>query len=184
MDNFGKLRLVEEGDLGYMLSWRNHPEVRKYMYTRHEISLEEHISWWKRTKENKRQKYFMYEYEGVALGVVGFVDIDCRNMNCSWAFYASPDAPRGTGSKMEFLALDFVFKTLGLKKIFCEVLDFNTSVIKLHKKFGFNIEGVFRKHHKFNEDFIDIYRMALIDDEWEEMREDIESRLKGSRNER
>lgn len=41
---------------------------------------------------------------------------------------------------MEYLALEYAFKDMGLHKLFCEVLAFNAPVIKLHQKFGFKIE--------------------------------------------
>ncbi|TGV05752.1 UDP-4-amino-4,6-dideoxy-N-acetyl-beta-L-altrosamine N-acetyltransferase, partial [Alcaligenaceae bacterium 429] len=171
LNRFGVLRPACEADLEMMLIWRNHPEVRKNMYTRHEISWDEHHSWWKKTSERKDQKYFIYEDQGKPSGVVSFVDIDLHNENCFWAFYASQDAYKGVGSRMEFLALSYVFETLKVKKLSCEVLDFNKSVIRLHEKFGFKIEGVFRKHHKFDGGFVDIYRLSILNEEWLEIKD-------------
>lgn len=71
---------------------------------------------------------------------------------------------------MEFLALEQVFGTFRLKKLSCEVLAFNESVVRLHKKFGFREEGVFREHHKMNEDYKDIIRLGLLAREWAETR--------------
>src|SRR5690554_5898380 len=118
-----------------MLSWRNHPAVRANMYTRHPISRNEHLAWWKNTAGRDDCAYFMYERVGTPLGIVGFTELDRTNANCSWAFYASPEAPRGTGSRMEYLALEYAFGTLRLHKLYCEVLAFNSGVITLHQKF-------------------------------------------------
>jgi UDP-4-amino-4,6-dideoxy-N-acetyl-beta-L-altrosamine N-acetyltransferase len=110
----------------------------------------------------------MYELDAVPLGIVGFNHIDQANRNAAWAFYAAPDAPRGTGSKMEYLALNHAFDQLGLHKLQCEVLAFNEPVIKLHKKFGFKVEGVFREQHRVDERFVDIFRLGLLANEWAE----------------
>lgn len=170
MTNIGVLRNIDDAELELVLSWRNAPSVRANMYTRHEISLEEHKQWWQRVRKKEDQKYFMYEKSLKPLGVVSFSMIDHVNGNCAWAFYASPDALRGTGSKMEFLALEYAFNDLGLHKIYCEVLDFNTPVINLHKKFGFQIEGIFRSHHKTDAGYADVYRMGLLNSDWGEIR--------------
>lgn len=168
---FGQLRGIQKHELDLMLAWRNAPTVRKNMYTRHEISREEHLAWWHRTKSRADQQYYMYEREGIALGVVAFTAIDSASENASWAFYASPDAPRGTGSRMEILALEHAFDKLGLHKLHCEVLAFNKPVISLHQKFGFKIEGILREQHKVDEEFTDIYRLGLLASEWEDLRQ-------------
>lgn len=166
MNGFGVLRDIQDDELESMRSWRNAPAVRANMYTRHEISEHEHKVWWSRTRERDDQQYFMYEIDGVPTGIVGFTLIDPVSENCSWAFYAAPGAPRGTGSKMEFLALEHVFNELKLNKLYCEVLDFNMPVVKLHQKFGFQVEGIFRKQHKKDGGYSDIYRLGIFAEEW------------------
>ncbi|MDF3935455.1 UDP-4-amino-4,6-dideoxy-N-acetyl-beta-L-altrosamine N-acetyltransferase [Pseudomonas citronellolis] len=175
--NIGKLRDIEDHELELMLSWRNAPNVRANMYTRHEITLEEHKSWWERIRHDPRHQYRMFEEQGLPLGIVAFVNIDKPNGHSSWAFYASPDAPRGTGSKMEFLALDYAFGALALHKLHCEVLDFNTAVISLHKKFGFVVEGVLRQQHFVDGRYADIYSLGLLHDEWEQQRPLLQKKL-------
>ena len=181
MNTLGQLRSIQDNELGLMLSWRNSPAIRANMYTRHEISEEEHLAWWSRTCKRKDQLYFMYEHETKPLGIVGLTDIDVINSNCSWAFYASPSAPKGTGSRMEYLALEYVFGFLKLHKLYCEVLTFNTPVIKLHQKFGFAVEGVLRQHHLVDGEFVDIHRLALIKAEWLNKRVEMINRLIANR---
>jgi UDP-4-amino-4,6-dideoxy-N-acetyl-beta-L-altrosamine N-acetyltransferase len=177
MTTLGQLRFICDGDLELMRSWRNSPAVRLNMYTRHEISIKEHLDWWERTKIREDQKYFMYEKDSQPLGIVGFMQIEKASCNCSWAFYAAPDAPKGTGSRMEFLALEYAFFELNLEKLYCEVLAFNLAVIKLHQKFGFQIEGVFRQHHRFEDKLVDIYRLGLLINEWKGKREEMYNKL-------
>jgi UDP-4-amino-4,6-dideoxy-N-acetyl-beta-L-altrosamine N-acetyltransferase len=173
----GILRRIRDDEVELMLSWRNEPSVRLNMYTRHEISWNEHINWWNRVCSDEKNQYFMFESDSKPLGIIGFNQIDEINSNCSWAFYSSPRAPRGTGSRMEFLAIDYAFNNLNLHKLYCEVLSFNSSVIKLHEKFGFKVEGVFREHHLHEGTFIDIYRLGLLDFEWLNVRHTMLERL-------
>jgi len=171
MPKLGRLRKIADSELELMLSWRNAPSVRANMYTRDEIALEDHLAWWQTVQNREDQQYFMYESEvGFPSGIVAFTLIDQINANGSWAFYAAPDVSRGTGSKMEFLALEYAFQQLKLHKLHCEVLAFNQTVIKLHQKFGFFVEGVFRQQHKIEAGFEDIYRLGLLKSEWLEKR--------------
>lgn len=176
-DQLGLLRGIEDHELELMLSWRNSPPVRANMYTRHEISSREHKSWWLKVKSASSHVYLMYEFRGEPLGIVSFSNIDRQSKNSSWAFYAAPNAPKGVGSRMEFLALEYCFQNLRLHKLYCEVLSFNESVINLHKKFGFKLEGVFRDHHLYEGKYLDIYCLALLASEWELLREPLLSKL-------
>jgi len=180
MDSFGILRSIADDELELMRAWRNEPAVRANMYTQHEIGREEHLTWWTRTQARTDQKYFMYEMAGTPIGIAAFTGIDIHSQNSAWAFYASPSAPKGTGSKMEFLMLDHAFNELRLYKLYCEVLAFNSAVIKLHQKFGFSTEGVFRQQHKVNNDFIDIYRLGILATEWQAHRQTMLEKLRAT----
>ncbi len=173
----GRLREITPDELELMLAWRNAPGVRANMYTRHEISLEEHLTWWDRIQTRADQRYFMYEYLSEPLGIIAFNGIDTTNANSAWAFYAAPEAPKGTGSRMEFCALEYAFHELRLHKLGCEVLAFNSPVIKLHQKFGFRVEGILREQHRLDDGFVDIYRLGIFASEWQECRDTMLKKL-------
>ncbi|VEF16276.1 flagellin modification protein FlmH [Stutzerimonas stutzeri] len=78
---------------------------------------------------------------------------------------------------MEYLALEYAFKDMGLHKLFCEVLAFNAPVIKLHQKFGFKIEGVLREQHSVDNSFVDVYRLGILAPEWDSQRESIRQKI-------
>jgi len=136
------------------------------MYTTHEISLDEHRSWFERIKDDPTKRYFVFLDDDEPLGVIAFTDIHRGNQTAAWAFYAGEAAPRGTGSRMELAALDYAFDTLALEKLWCEVLAFNTGVLELHRKFGFQQEGVFRSHHVAGSERVDVHRLGILRSEW------------------
>lgn len=166
----GTLRPMQDSDLEMVLSWRNQPDVRKNMYTQQVISLEDHRHWWATTKAEQSCQYLIFEADGTAIGAVNFTEISRAHETAFWGFYTGPDAPRGTGSRMELLALDHAFGTLALNKLSCEVLAFNTAVIALHTKFGFSEEGVFKAHKKLNGTYQDVHRLAILAPDWAKMR--------------
>lgn len=167
MNTLGVLRNIKKDELNIMLAWRNEPKVRSNMYNQHVISQEEHLSWWEKIQGCENQKYYMYEYEGQPCGITSLNNIDLINQNSAWAFYTSPSAPRGSGAKMEFLMLDLAFITLGLHKLYCEVLEFNRPVITLHHKFGFETEGILKAQRFINDEFVNVYRLAILKSQWE-----------------
>ena len=74
---------------------------------------------------------------------------------------------------MEFLAVDHAFFEMNLHKIYCEVLEFNKSVIRLHQNFGFKIEGRFREQYLNKNQYVDILRMGLLKSEWLECKNNL-----------
>lgn len=165
-NDLGQIRPIHNADLELMRRWRNAPNIRANMYTQHEITADEHRAWWEKTRHNTAHQYFMYEYQGEPTGIASLNGIDRRNNCSSWAFYVSPDAPRGSGSRLEFVMLEHTFKVVGLHKLHCEVLAFNTAVIKMHQKFGFKEEGIFREQHRVGEQYVDIHRLGILASEW------------------
>lgn len=176
-----KSRLVklQEKHLDVVYQWRNSPDVRKNMYRSDYISSEEHLSWFERINVDPSKQYFLFELDDILCGVIGFVDINYSARSSSWAFYSGDTAKRGIGPLMEIAALNYAFNELKLKKLSCEVLEFNQSVIKLHKKHGFKEEGVFKKHYFRDGNFWDVHRLAIFDKDWLRCKEEVESKVKG-----
>lgn len=173
------LRAIEEGDLRDILSWRNAPEVRKNMYTHHEISWVEHNAWFKSLKNNHRSLWYLFEDESHRpQGVIYINDYDPQQGNAFWGFYSSPNAPIGTGICMEYIALNHIFSTLKLHKLNCEVLATNKKVINLHKKVGFTVEGIFRDYHFNGNEYVDVVRLGITCSEWDSSKENLLNRIK------
>ncbi|HHR6142247.1 TPA: UDP-4-amino-4,6-dideoxy-N-acetyl-beta-L-altrosamine N-acetyltransferase [Providencia alcalifaciens] len=169
---------LEKNDLEMVLHWRNAPEVRMNMYTTHEITLEEHQTWFNRMNQDESKLYFIAYLNKKPIGVVGFYDIDKNSNIATWAFYSSPDAPRGSGAIMEYKALEYAFTNLKLHKLNCEVLAFNNAVIKLHTKFGFRIEGTHRDAFFNNGSYHNIIYLGIFPDEWNELKDNLKKKLK------
>lgn len=172
-DGLGALRPLADADLQMVLKWRNRPAVRANMYTQHEITLAEHTAWWTRTKDRKSDRYFIFESASQPCGLVSFNELNLDTKTSFWAFYAAPDAPKGSGTRMEFLALDYYFQALQMRKLSCEVLAFNKPVLNLHRKFGFQQEGCFTQHALVDGSYIDVHRLALFADRWQKDRDKI-----------
>jgi UDP-4-amino-4,6-dideoxy-N-acetyl-beta-L-altrosamine N-acetyltransferase len=173
-----RLYPLETSHLEIILEWRNAPSVKENMYTQNIITLEQHRSWWEKTRRKADVQYFLYKNGDVPFGVVAFTEIDKHQGHASWAFYADPNAPKGTGSWMEVLALDFALIETGLNKLHCEVLSYNVGVINKHKKFGFKIEGVFVDQFKGDNGYADIVRLAIFASAWRKKRNEILENLK------
>ncbi len=153
---------------------RNEEGVRKWMYTDHNIELNEHFGWINHLKTDKKQIVFVIlDEESEPLGVVSVNAIDQLHKKADWAYYLTKNARGGLGSAIEYAFIDFVFNRLNLQKLNCEVIDGNGSVVKLHKKFLFEDEG-FRGSNIIKQGKrIGVHFLGLTKENWISGRNDV-----------
>ena len=160
-----RIRTMVDGDLEMVLSWRNHPEIRRYMYTQHEIALSEHAGWFERAAKNSSKHLLIFETNTLAQGFIQFSQIDDGPI-AEWGFYASPDSPKGTGKRMGQMALQYAFARIGMHKICGQALAFNEASVRLHCALGFMQEGLLREQHYDGKQFHDVLCFGLLTSEW------------------
>ncbi|WP_243354228.1 UDP-4-amino-4,6-dideoxy-N-acetyl-beta-L-altrosamine N-acetyltransferase [Bacillus litorisediminis] len=168
------LKNLEEEELELVLKWRNSEHIRKYMYSDEIISFEDHINWFRNLINDSSKIAKVLLYDGRPVGYVHFTNIDNRNGKCYWGFYiGESNAPRGSGTALGLLALDYIFEEVSIRKLCAEVLAFNTISIHYHKKFGFVEEGRFTQHVLKCRQYIDVISMALFKDQWLEKKQEL-----------
>ena len=64
----GQMREMVEADLPLVLHWRNQADVRRFMYTHHEISEAEHSEWFEAATADSRRHLLIFEMNKQALG--------------------------------------------------------------------------------------------------------------------
>lgn len=159
------IRPMGAGDLEAVLAWRNHPEVRRYMLTQHEISLDEHRQWFAVAEKDATRRLLIVEEAELPLGLVHFRGVD-RGSIAEWGFYAAIGATKGAGTKLGTAALNFAFHTLELHKVCGQVLDFNEASRRFHLKLGFRQEGILRDQCLIGKTYHDLICFGLLRHEW------------------
>lgn len=133
LKNFIDLSYTEKVEV---LSWRNHPSVRKWMFDKEPIALKDHISYIDGLKKKTDRIYFVVRQFGQAVGVIDFTHIDRNNLIAEIGLYARPTL-KGVGSLLMQNVLMYGFEDLKLKKLIAKVFEENLSAIRLYEKFGF-----------------------------------------------
>lgn len=173
------LRDVTEGDRERLLAWRNSPDVAAYMYSDHVISREEHDRWFDGLAGDPGRRYWVIETNGRPVGLANLADISRAHGRCAWAYYLADPSVRGlgVGSYVEYRMLEYVFGDLGLRKLWCEVLASNEAVWKLHMRYGFRQEALFRAHVVKAGRTQDVVGLGILAEEWRERRGEMAERL-------
>jgi len=167
-------RKIKDGDLEAIRNWRMLEEVTKYMYTDPELSQEDQERWYRKISTDPTCVYWILQVDGRDIGLVCLTNIDRLNRRANWAYYIAEPTLRGKGlgKQLELNILYYVFDVLTLNKLCCEVFAWNENVISIHEHFGSKIEGRRRAHICKDGQFQDIVKMAILKDEWEQIKKD------------
>jgi UDP-4-amino-4,6-dideoxy-N-acetyl-beta-L-altrosamine N-acetyltransferase len=161
-----RVRAMSDEDLGRVLAWRNHPEVRRFMYTQHEIGPTEHARWFESASQDSRRHLLIFEIAGTPQGFINLHQIASGGI-ADWGFYAAPDSPAGTGQQLGRSALEHAFGVLKLHKVCGQALAYNEHSIKFHQRLGFRQEGTLRQQHFDGQRYHDVWCFGLLSAEWQ-----------------
>ncbi|NPA72025.1 MAG: UDP-4-amino-4,6-dideoxy-N-acetyl-beta-L-altrosamine N-acetyltransferase [Gammaproteobacteria bacterium] len=163
----GYLRALRTDDLEIIREWRNHLEIKKFMFSQQEIDKDEHIEWFEASKYSALRTLYLYEEAGQPIGFLQIQKLSEEGGVYEWGFYIDPFAVRGAGTRMAQQALKKIFTELAGVKVIGEVLAFNKSSRHLHQKLGFVLEGVLREQHLLKGQYYDIHCFGMLKKEWE-----------------
>jgi len=155
-------------DLELVLAWRNHPEVRRYMYTQHEITLDEHQRWFEHASTDLKKHLLIFEMNQPPkpMGFVNFNETGNGGI-ADWGFYVAPEAPKRSGRQLGRAALNYAFAQLKLHKVCGQALAYNERSIQFHQSLGFQQEGMLHDQHFDGERYHHVIYFGLLSHEWQ-----------------
>lgn len=128
-----------------VLSWRNHPSIRKWMLNDTEISLEDHLHFIDLLPSKSDRRYFLVQQKSDYIGV-----IDLNNTtedSAELGIYANPDM-RGVGNILMTALIDYS-ASMRLSKLIANVFITNVRALNLYRKFEFSeIKQIEHKNKK------------------------------------
>ena len=135
-----EIKLINFTDLSndekkIILEWRNNPNIKKWMYTQNDISLEEHLDFIDSLKTIKDKLYFLVKKDNIYIGVIDFTQIK-PNESLHMGIYTNPNL-KGYGKILLETIINFSFEILKVEKIFSEVYFENERAFSLYKIYGF-----------------------------------------------
>lgn len=148
-----------------LLTWRNHPDVRRFMFSQNKILPEEHRNWFEKVSADLLTSLLIVEESQQPLGFVQFSTIPDDHL-ADWGFFARPEAPRGTGRKIGEAALNFAFSELKLHKVCGQAIDGNSASIRMHLRLGFQQEGFLREQRFLEGSYQSVICFGLLAQEW------------------
>ncbi|PKG43443.1 GNAT family N-acetyltransferase [Psychroflexus sp. MES1-P1E] len=151
------LREMTLEDMPYILKWRNDPDIKKWMFIQNDITIEEHLKWFK-TRKDRLDYIICDKSNDKPIGTVNFSNIQSKK----------PEAGKMLGDKSYWgggyakdafsLWLAFGFNKLLFEKIMIKTMANNHANIFLNEKLGFRkIKSV--KINISNDNIVDVVLM-------------------------
>lgn len=143
-------------DAELIVSWRNALDARSMFFNCEELSMEQHMKWFKGCRCNRVDYVFCENSKGKAIGTVNFKNID-ELAGCAEAGKLLGDISfRKKGLATEAFAawLQYGFDVLKLKHIYVFTRQNNIANINLNLKLGFKVVESEEEIKPSMEDFI------------------------------
>lgn len=104
---------------------------------------------------------------GDLVGEVVLAGWDEGNRSCWFrTLVGAAGRGRGLGTEATRLVVDHGFRVLGLHRITLEVYDFNPRARRVYEKVGFVHEGTGRDALRFDDAWVDVHYMAVLESDW------------------
>ena len=142
LEEFGEVDLcnyvnLNENDKLQALNMRNHPQIKKWMYSRDSISEENHFGFIKNLEIDIERRYFLVKQKDNIIGSINFSKINFEN-SVELGIYTNPFLQsKGAGKILESAASQYAFIELDVEKIKLEVFPSNERAIRFYNKCGF-----------------------------------------------
>ncbi len=156
----------DRDDIPFIVELANHPEIRRFTSRRFPLytdDVEDYIF-------SKDMLFLIIkDKEKNRVGTIQLGNFNHINRRCMLSLSIHPDFQnKGYGTESVKLIVDYAFKVLQMHKVGLEVYSFNERAIRVYEKLGFVKEGHYRRHSYKDGKYVDLYYMAILEDEYME----------------
>lgn len=153
------------------VNWLNDKEVNKYLESGNNYDLEK-LEKFLIEIEQKEILFWAIHLKSDNTHI-GNIKIDPINQRHGLGEYGilignKLEWGKGYAKESSLAIIEHCFEKLNLRKITLGVVEKNTAAFNLYKKIGFEIEGRFKNHGLYCNEYCDIIRMAIFNDNFKE----------------
>lgn len=152
--------------------WVNQPDVRAGTGTKGPVSDTEHSRWYLKLMADSARCAFVIgchvDQNATPVGLIGLNNINMQSRSAEYWIYIGDTSNRrhGFASDATFLLLEFAFDSLGLHRVYLQVMEDNLPAMNLYRKLGFYQEGVAREHIFIRGGFMNMVQFSMLEKEF------------------
>lgn len=164
-----EVRLTDVNETYYQ--WMNDPEITQYLESRFFPQSIESISEFVKKQTEDQSVVFLavlLKKNGLHIGNIKLGPIDWVHRFAEVGILIGDKAcwGKGYGNEAIGLVVKYAFKTLNLHRLVANCYQVNQGAIKAFQKNGFEIEGVWKKHHFCNGKYTDAILLGILNPNW------------------
>lgn len=131
------LREMKKEDAPYIVSWRNDPDIKKWMFNQNDITIEEHLKWFAEYKKNRKDYIICIRQKNKPIGTVSFTDIVGNSAEVGKMIGDKKYWGGGYAKEAFLIWLNIGFKIWDFYSITAKTMSNNVKNIELNKRIGF-----------------------------------------------
>lgn len=167
-----RLRELRREDLPVINAWRNRPELIAFLGAPFRfINLEVDVAWFEnymRNRQNAIRCTVLRTEDERILGLVSLTDIDFLNQSAEFHIMIGDveNQDHGAGTFAVRAMVEHAFFHMNLHRVALGVLEDNLRAQHVYEKVGFSREGVARASTFKDGRFVNIYRYAILREDY------------------
>ena len=171
MSNQFTLRRIKQSDHPWLVELHNNYDVLRNLTHPLPITLDQHLAWWKKVKNDAFQDRQIFCVNDQRVGICKFYDIDHGNNNCVLGADIHHDhRGKGYAKPMWRLMLKRCFEEFGMYRVSLSTAEYNTVAQKVYRDLGFLEEGKLCKSLLRNNCYYDQLLMYMTVETWRDLR--------------
>jgi UDP-4-amino-4,6-dideoxy-N-acetyl-beta-L-altrosamine N-acetyltransferase len=165
----------DEKYLHQVRKWINQPDVRAGTGTEGPVCDYSHSRWYQLLMDDPARRFFIIgdgvNEDASPVGLIGLCDLNLRTRTGKYCIYIGEVAKRrcGFAGEATLLILGFGFNTIGLHRIYLQVLENNSPALGMYRKLGFTQDGVAREHYFSNGKYLNMIVFSMLEQEYREL---------------
>jgi RimJ/RimL family protein N-acetyltransferase len=164
------LRPLTVADAELTLRWRLGQRAR--LMQRGAQTVEAQTNWIIRS-EQAGELNFIMEYRGEPVGMIALLDLKQIHKNAQMGRLLIGEPEKVGNAPVAFeadlLLCDYAFDTLGLHKIYGDVLEDNVAMLRTRLYLGYKKDGLLRDHSNYNGVYKNTTAVSLLEDEYRQI---------------
>ena len=161
-----EMKKLEREHMQLLLDWRTQANIQDAMLTEVNPSIENQFKWFESISSDPKKKHWLITYNSTPIGALNLDQIDYELKKCSASFYIGEKQYSSLGAIVLPCLYNYVFQTLGFRKIYGSVVSTNKTILKIHQLHGYREVGYLEKDIKKNGEYIDVIIVELMADVW------------------
>jgi len=160
--SFKNFRQITNDEIRLILEWRNHDNIRKWMYHQDIIPLEKHIQFIENLKADDTKQYWLVKRKGMDIGVISIVNIE--NETGEFGYYLAPFLHQSDLSvEFYYNSLLFLFEKIKIEELYGYAIVTNKSANSLATLFKFEKKEIKKD---IDGELIDFFHLKINRVKW------------------